>query len=146
MRQSSLRPQFVDFIPEAIEEGVLYISMEYRTTAHRCCCGCGNMVYLPLSPTQWRLTFDGQSVWMDPSVGSWSLPCRSHYWIHGNRILWAEQWTNERVQAARAKGRGIPGARSASTSPAAESVTPTPAPTPPRRSRWRKFRALFGLK
>lgn len=35
-----------------------------------------------------RLTFDGESVWMDPSVGNWSLPCRSYYWIRGNHIQW----------------------------------------------------------
>ena len=38
-RQFKLK--FLDNIPDELEEGVLYISMKYHTTAHLCACGCG---------------------------------------------------------------------------------------------------------
>jgi len=146
VKQSHLRPVFVEFIPERLGEGVLYVAMEYRTTAHRCCCGCGSTVYLPLSPTQWRLTFDGASIWIDPSVGSWSLPCRSHYWIRGNRIQWAEQWTSKRVESARAHDRHRRARYFAGPAPASEMAESNPTPSIPPRSRWARFKALLGLK
>ena len=94
--------QFVNFIPEDVEEGVLYISMEYATATHKCCCGCQNIVVTPISPTDWCLTYDGESVSLSPSIGNWSFNCRSHYWIRRSEILWAEQWSQERVNSNRA--------------------------------------------
>jgi Family of unknown function (DUF6527) len=146
VKQCQLRPQFVEFIPETLEEGILYVSMEYRTTAHLCCCGCGSAVYLPLSPTQWRLTFDGESIWIEPSVGSWTLPCRSHYWIRRNRIQWAEQWTTERVEAARAHDRYSRDRHIASSAPPFGTAAISATPILPPRSRWARFRAFCGLK
>lgn len=146
MRQLHLRPVFVEFIPEILENGILYVSMEYRATAHRCCCGCGSPVYLPLGPTEWRLTFDGEVIWIDPSVGCWSLPCRSHYWIRGNRIQWAEQWTTERVDAARAHHRHRRDSYFASPTLASEMAASNSTPTTPPRSRWARFKALLGMK
>jgi hypothetical protein len=89
--------RFVEFIPVKIESGVIYIALEYGTVTHLCCCGCGKEVVTPLTPTDWKLTFDGESVSLHPSIGSWSLPCRSHYWIRNNRVSWAEDWTDDRV-------------------------------------------------
>lgn len=101
-RLSTLRPEFVDLIPGAINDGVLYISMKYATARHKCCCGCGNEVATPLTPTDWSLTFDGETVSLNPSIGSWSLPCRSHYWIRRSRVQWAGRWSEKRITAARA--------------------------------------------
>jgi hypothetical protein len=39
MRHNHLEHRFVQYIPERLDSGVLYISMEYATAAHRCCCG-----------------------------------------------------------------------------------------------------------
>ncbi|WP_348764502.1 DUF6527 family protein [uncultured Henriciella sp.] len=96
-----LTPRFVEFIPKDLEPGLLYISIEYTTTAHKCACGCGEKVVLPLHPTDWRMTFDGISVTVRPSVGNWSFPCRSHYLITANRIVWAGDWSEEMVQTGR---------------------------------------------
>lgn len=30
------------FIPERLEEGILYVSIKYHTAAHLCPCGCKN--------------------------------------------------------------------------------------------------------
>jgi hypothetical protein len=105
MTRFSLEPRFVEFIPDRTDDGILYVSMEYMIVVHKCCCGCGNDVSLPLSPTDWQLTFDGKTVSLHPSIGSWSLPCRSHYWIRGNQIIWAKQWSLAEVAAGRAYDR-----------------------------------------
>jgi len=101
MRTDTFEPRFVELIPGDIEAGTLYVSMTYATTVHLCACGCGNKVVLPLSPAEWRLTFDGESVSISPSVGNWEYPCRSHYVIRKNRVRWASAWTDEQVRAGR---------------------------------------------
>ena len=102
---SNLAHQFVEFIPDTLDEGVLYVSIAYGTVSHRCCCGCGREVVTPLSPTDWKLIFDGETVSLYPSIGNWNFPCRSHYWIRYNRVEWAEDWLDWQVEAAMAKDR-----------------------------------------
>ena len=97
-----LEPVFVEFIPERLEPGRLYVSMEYGAVAHLCACGCGSKVDTPLTPTDWKLKYDGEAVTLSPSIGSWSLPCRSHYLIVANRICWAGSWSDERIRSGRA--------------------------------------------
>jgi hypothetical protein len=55
----------------------------------------------PLSPTDWKLTFDGQSISLDPSIGNWSFPCQSHYWIKEDRVRWAPRWSQQEIDAGR---------------------------------------------
>lgn len=105
IRYSRLPHQFVDEIPEQIEPGQLYISMSYVTAVHKCCCGCGNEVVTPFSPAQWRMTFDGESISLHPSIGSWFLRCRSHYVIRNGRVLEAGQWTDVEVAAGQTRDR-----------------------------------------
>ena len=87
-------------MPEVLEERVLYVSISYGTAAHRCCCGCGREVVTPLTPTDWKLIFDGETVSLYPSIGNWNFPCRSHYWIRNNCAEWAEDWSDRRIAAA----------------------------------------------
>ena len=103
---SNFAHQFVEFIPDTLDEGVLYVSIAYGTVSHRCCCGCGREVVTPLSPTDWKLIFDGETVSLYPSIGNWNFPCRSHYWIRYNRVEWAEDWSDWQVEAGMAKDRG----------------------------------------
>lgn len=105
MKQESFKHQFVEFIPEELQDGTLYISMRFATVAHLCACGCGTKVVTPLKPTDWKLTFDGKTITLDPSIGNWSFPCRSHYWIRNNRVRWAEDWPQSRIDANRAHDR-----------------------------------------
>jgi Family of unknown function (DUF6527) len=102
--------EFVEFIPDELKERTLYISITYCTAVHKCCCGCGREIVTPLSPTGWELTFDGKTVSLYPSIGSWSLPCQSHYFITKGRAIWARKWTEKqiakgRVEEARVKQR-----------------------------------------
>jgi hypothetical protein len=98
----TLAHEFVEFIPDVIEDGKIYVSIDYATAVHNCCCGCGTEVVTPLSPTDWKLVFDGRTISLDPSIGNWSLPCRSHYWVRNNTALWAENWSASRIDANRA--------------------------------------------
>jgi hypothetical protein len=61
------------------------ISKPARTKT-KCACGCGKEVVTPLSATDWKLIFDGKTVSLDPSIGNWGFPCRSHYWVRNNRM------------------------------------------------------------
>jgi hypothetical protein len=38
-------------------------------------------------------------------VGSWSLSCRSHYFIHENQVHWAEDWSDEQIEGGRRRDR-----------------------------------------
>ncbi|ASO06891.1 hypothetical protein AREALGSMS7_03470 [Arenibacter algicola] len=96
-----LQHKFVEFIPEKVEEGVLYISIEYCTVIHKCVCGCGNEVVTPLSPTDWKLTFNGKVVSLYPSIGNWNFECKSHYWIRNNKIEFAGRWTETEIHLGR---------------------------------------------
>ena len=100
-RIEALSHRFVDAFPDALEAGVLYVAPDFATMSHLCCCGCGREVVTPLSPKDWKMTFDGKSVSVHPSIGSWSLPCRSHYVIRSGRIRWAGRWTEEQVRRGR---------------------------------------------
>lgn len=101
MKLAAVEPEFIQFIPADLAEGKLYISMFYATTMHLCACGCGNRVVVPLSPAEWQLYFDGESVSLTPSIGNWEYPCRSHYWIKANKIRWAAPWTDDQIAAGR---------------------------------------------
>ena len=98
-----LSHKFVKSIPEYIENGIIYISIDYSTVIHKCCCGCGNEVVTPLSPNDWKLIFDGETISLDPSIGNWSFVCQSHYWITNNEVEWASRWTKKRIEYNRKK-------------------------------------------
>ena len=92
-----LQHKFVEFMPDVLEEGIVYISIAYCTAIHKCVCGCGNEVVTPLSPTDWKVTFDGKTVSLDPSIGNWNFECKSHYWIIKNKVKFARKWKYFRV-------------------------------------------------
>ena len=96
-----MKHKFIKTIPEIIESNVLYISTDYKTVIHIYPCGCGSEIVTPLSPTDWNFTFDGQTISLYPSVGNWSLPCQSHYWITNSKIEWAPKWSSKRIEQGR---------------------------------------------
>lgn len=104
-RAESYTQAFVRSFPDRLEEGVLYISVEFSNTAHRCMCGCGQEVYAPLSPRDWTMIFDGETASLDPSIGNWSFPCRSHYWLEQGRVSWATLWSPVEIERGRALDR-----------------------------------------
>lgn len=128
-----LEASFVTDIPETLRAGVLYVSMEYATALHRCCCGCGAEVVTPLSPTGWELTYDGVGVTLHPSIGNWSVPCQSHYWIRRGAIIWDRRWSV--VEIARYRSR------QAEAPISATAQDPSPVS---RTSQWARLRRWWG--
>ncbi len=142
----ALSHRFVEEIPPRLEEGVLYVSMEYATFAHLCACGCGSETVTPLGRTEWRLTYDGEAVSLHPSVGNWSLPCRSHYIVRDGLVHWADSWTREEVEAGREADRRL----KAETFAIEESAPEEPVLAPPtsrsstaKHGLWAKIAAWF---
>ncbi len=69
-RETALTHEFVEYIPEHLKDGTVYVSIPFATAAHKCCCGCGKEVVTPLTPTDWQLTFDGETISLEPSIGN----------------------------------------------------------------------------
>ena len=101
----TIKHEFVEFIPNELAVNTIYISIPYRTAIHKCMCGCGVEVVTPILPTYWRITFNGETVSFFPSIGNWSYPCRSHYWIKDSKVVWAEDWSDDEIRAARDDNR-----------------------------------------
>jgi len=87
--------EFVHYMPRELNQGVLYISMEYSLVMHLCACGCGEKVATPLSPEDWKLYYDGDAITLSPSIGNWDFSCMSHYWIRRNKVIFIEKINNE---------------------------------------------------
>jgi hypothetical protein len=140
MKVTHLIPEFVEFIPETLEDGRLYISEEYSTAVHKCCCGCGLKVVTPLKANKgWRLTRDGQSVTLFPSIGNWSFPCQSHYWIRRNAVVWSYQMSKDEIEAGRRRDGKI------------KEKQPLPIPRHQdvlraKKGLWSRFKDLFRRK
>ena len=100
-----LRHEFVDHIPEQLDDGVLYVSISFGTVIHRCACGCGEEVVTPLGPGEWSMTYDGRTISLAPSIGNWSFRCQSHYWIEQGHVRWARGFSKDEVALVREKGR-----------------------------------------
>jgi hypothetical protein len=97
----TLKHEFVQYIPEQVEDGIIYISMKYRVAVHKCVCGCGNNVVTPFSPTDWELRFYGDSISLSPSIGNWNFDCQSHYWIVKNQIRHSTKWDEDQIRKGR---------------------------------------------
>ena len=72
---------------------------------HLCACGCKTEISTPLHPTGWKITFNGESVSLYPSVGNWSERCQSHYVIRDNQVIWGYRFSKERINDIRKKRR-----------------------------------------
>jgi len=99
--------RFVELMPDKLSDGILYVSMTHATVMHNCPCGCGHEVVTPISPAKWQLEFDGESVSIFPSIGNWSLPCKSHYWIRRGKVIWSHRWTEDEIDEGRAHDRAV---------------------------------------
>ena len=143
-RQTHLTPEFIELAPPELKEGVLYVSMLYGSVIHKCCCGCGEKVVTPLGPTDWKLTYDGEGVSLDPSIGNWSFRCQSHYLIQDNQVCWAGRMTREQIESLRSGERHVRDQFYAARQ--ADGAGLPPQQTAPRASFWASVRRLLRLK
>lgn len=105
LKHTHVGQRFVEFVPDRLEPGILYVSMPYATVTHLCCCGCGSEVVTPLTPTDWQMFYDGEAISLFPSVGNWNLPCRSHYVIRGGRVIEYGPWSEKQIMAGQDRDR-----------------------------------------
>lgn len=129
MSRASYTHEFVTAFPDQLGEGVLYVSVEFGTAAHRCFCGCGQEVYTRFSPRDWAMTFDGESVSIWPSIGNWSFPCQSHYVLKKGQVQWADRWSREMIEWGRAADRDRKAQHNGTESSAQNARSPAPPKT-----------------
>lgn len=98
MRLNSLKAEFVENVPDELEEGIVYISLPFRLAMHKCCCGCGQEVTTRISPTGWEFTYDGENVSFRPSIGPTTLACKSHYVVSRGKLKWYPPMTDYEIQ------------------------------------------------
>jgi hypothetical protein len=101
MRQARFSHQVVEFIPEQLEEGTLYVSLRYKTAVHKCACGCGEEVVTPLGPTDWSIWMEDGTATLDPSIGNWSFACQSHYFIRRGSVVWSGLMSHRQIERGR---------------------------------------------
>ena len=89
MKTNRFKVEFVDKIPSNLKDGILYVCISCNVIVHRCACGCGEKTVTPIDKKYgWIMKYDGQAITLIPSIGNFSIPCRSHYYITENRVEW----------------------------------------------------------
>ena len=92
IRKESVTPKYVEFMTNVndMKDNIIYISLKYGVTGHRCLCGCGLLTILPLNQKEdseeirnhgWGMTDNDGKLTFTPSVGNYQYPCKSHYII-----------------------------------------------------------------
>lgn len=135
MRIDRVTPELVELAPRELEPGRLYISHKYGAAVHLCCCGCGEKVVTPISPAEWRVHVANGRVTLHPSVGNWSMSCRSHYVIRDSQVIWAPKFSQRQIEAVFERDhrdlRRLHRNAAVASQPTAPSTQPQ-APTPER--------------
>lgn len=145
IRHKTVRHEFIESVPAEREEGVIYVSIPFATAVHNCLCGCGMKVVTPIKPHKWVLTYDGETIGLDPSVGNWSFPCQSHYVIRRGRVIGSGPMDKGEVAAVRARDESLRQQHYETLPPVPEDTTQLPAPQPEPRSQsfWDWLKSLF---
>lgn len=97
----NIRLMEVEFVPKILEAGILYVSERFNVAVHLCPCGCASKVVTPLGPCEWSLYKENEEPTLEPSIGNWQIPCKSHYWITNGKIEWSYPWTDEQIKTGR---------------------------------------------
>ena len=85
LKKVEIIPIFVDYIPETLQENILYISEKYGVAIHLCLCGCKQKTVTPLGEGDWTLSkHENGKVSLSPSIGNFQFYCMSHYIITNN--------------------------------------------------------------
>lgn len=91
IKKVEIKPVYVEFIPDELEEKTFYISEEYGTIMHNCLCGCGAKTVTPIDAVingvdhGWKLIKEkDDKISMTPSIANYQMPCKSHYILTKN--------------------------------------------------------------
>lgn len=78
----------VERIPHELKEGILYVCLECQVAVHLCACGCKEKTVTPLGHGGWLLNYNENGLSLNPSIGNFNIPCKSHYFITNNKVRW----------------------------------------------------------
>jgi Family of unknown function (DUF6527) len=92
----------VERFPKILDDGVVYWSQEFEMSAHKCACGCGDVIYLPVDPANYKISVSERGITLRPSVGNWGV-CDAHYLITNGEVVWAQKWSPEEIKTSRAR-------------------------------------------
>lgn len=87
--------------PREFEPGVLYWSKEFEMSAHKCACGCGDVIQVPVDPQNFSITETATGPTMRPSIGNWGV-CDAHYYITAGKVQWLQKLSREHIASSRA--------------------------------------------
>lgn len=90
----------IERFPGDLGHGILYWSREFKMCAHRCACGCDDVIQLPVDELNYRITEGRGGVTLRPSVGNWNI-CDAHYYITNGEVEWMPQWSQSEIAAGR---------------------------------------------
>jgi hypothetical protein len=105
MRKTRFKYEVVNSFPEKLRARTVYITADRDLAGHLCACGCEKEVITPLSPTDWSIKLNRRGVTLNPSIGNWAYPCRSHYFILDGNVVWEDNMSNETITRGRQKNR-----------------------------------------
>lgn len=90
MKQKVYSTEFVDRMPEKEDmvNGIVYVAPHFECVLHKCMCGCGEVISTPITQGQWSWEFDGRNICLTPSIGNFSYPCKSHYFLKNGVVIW----------------------------------------------------------
>ena len=88
-----LKTEYVEYMPEVKEEGILYVSERFSLAIHKCCCGCGIDTVTDLKPyweKGWSIKEEEGKITLRPSIGNFNgeRPYHAHYYITKGEVQW----------------------------------------------------------
>ena len=81
LRKVPVKVKYVEIIPDKLEQDIIYISNEYKTSIHLCLCGCGKKAVTPTGKNGWTITSNENGVTFKPSILNTNCPNMYHYII-----------------------------------------------------------------
>lgn len=81
------RYRLVNRIPKQMEESIVYHTEEFELAGLLCACGCEHRITL-IVPESHRVWDEGGYATIQPSVGVFDAPCKSHYVIRAGNVQW----------------------------------------------------------
>ena len=76
-------------IPEDLEDGILYVSLEFDVAIHLCACGCKAKTVTPIRDSRgWNYSEKEGRPTLTPSIGNFSgeTPYHAHYFITEGKV------------------------------------------------------------
>ena len=77
----------VNAAPKAMKPGVVYHDTDFEFAEMLCPCGCGHRITL-LVPEGHRISVDGITPSISPSIAVCDAPCGSHFFIQNGEVDW----------------------------------------------------------